>query len=111
MKQNRRNKLINSQLFLSSDIVSTSSKRKGRIIAYGLVTRYGPQVVKDSLSHFDVHRSSYTRMIRQRRNIMSQKLACNLITRTFHTCSFAFKVSGATKRTIDSSEQQHATQS
>ena len=31
------------QLFLSSDIIPTSSKRKRRIIVYGSVTRYGPQ--------------------------------------------------------------------
>ena len=38
-------KFITSQSFLSSDVVSTSIKRKRRIILYGLVTRYGPQSV------------------------------------------------------------------
>ena len=42
------NKHITSQLVLSSDI-PTSSKRKRRIIVYGyLVTRYGPQLVVDA---------------------------------------------------------------
>ena len=40
------NKFITSQQFLSSDIIiPTNSKRKRRIIVYGLVTRYGPQSV------------------------------------------------------------------
>ena len=40
-KYNPKGKIINL-LFLSSDIISTSSKRKQRIIVYDSVTRYGP---------------------------------------------------------------------
>ena len=40
------NKLfITSQQFLSSAIIPSSSKRKRRIIVYGLVTRYDPQSI------------------------------------------------------------------
>ena len=45
-KYNPKGKIINllffNLLFLSSDIISTSSKRKQRIIVYDSVTRYGP---------------------------------------------------------------------
>ena len=39
------NTFITSQWFLSSDITPTNSRIKRRIIAYGLVARYGPQSV------------------------------------------------------------------
>ena len=39
------NKFITSLSFLSGDIISTSSKRKRRIIVYDSVTRYGPRSV------------------------------------------------------------------